>query len=146
VPSTGRYLDTEQRKVIIKNIAWNVKEDQVTKLIRETSGSDWDKIQDINTQRDKKGNIKYVFVLFKTTGSAQRLESKLNNREFRGRPLAVKLAQEGATAAETTAVPGQKGSGKRNKNRNKEKDKDKSLEKEFKKVVIADGSSTRKSA
>ena len=144
-PAT-RFLDTEQRKVIIKNLVFGAKEDQISKLVRETAGQDWDKIQDINTQRDKKGNIKYVFVLFKTTGSAQRLVNNLHKKEFRGRPLDVNLAKEGATAGETTAQPVQKPSGKRSKNRNKDKDKDRSLEKDFKKVVIADGSSTRKSA
>jgi RNA recognition motif-containing protein len=79
----GPYKD--ERKVLIKNIAWGATETEVRKIMEQAG-----RVVNISSPEDERGRQKgYKIVEYATKDMATKAKKTLNNKELKGRAIHI---------------------------------------------------------
>lgn len=151
--NTNGFVQTEQRKIIIKGLTTWTTAAQLEELVRSRTGLDSSQMASVSLplSSDKNSNKGYGYVTFASAETASAAVGKLHNYEYDGKRLRVGPTKEGVTEDEASNRSGhhhkhhredreKKQSSKASSSSTSDK-KDKSSSK--KGVVIANGSSKK---
>ena len=95
----GEYIRTERRKILIQDLPFRARPDQVSTWVRKTMGALASKIKAIEVPQGSLGSeiCGYAYVTFRSSSSAKEAVRLLDQGTFKGRQVSVRVASDGVT-------------------------------------------------
>jgi hypothetical protein len=142
-PSSKGFVETQQKKIMVRGLSSSTGYDQFRDLINSTAGADCRHIAHISLPENDKGKARgYGLVMFRHSETARKVLERLDGYDWNGKTLRVEYTKEGVSKAEgQRKTTHHRRSEKRRHEEQGESSKPGGGSDRKGKVVVADGSS-----